>query len=276
MNRLIDSLVPHLPRSVRRSVRRRIINPIVRHFAGLQPVSATLPEDVFICGYPRSGHTWMQYLISAVVFGVNAEFASDSLVNDLVTDTYLRDYYRRYGPVHYFKTHELPRPEFRRIVYLLRDGRDVLVSYHHYESAIHKRPMDFLKMLENNEFFPCPWEQHVQGYLANPYKATILTIRYEDLHADPAAQMRRFRDFLKLPLEDAWIDAMTATTVFDKMQKRETRLGWENPRWTSADQFVRRGKIGSYKDEMPADVLAAFLRRAGPTLSQCGYDDVKS
>src|SRR5580700_8787152 len=132
MKRLIDTIVPRLPGAVRRAARRKLIDPIVTHFTGLLPLRAATAEDIFICGYPKSGNTWFQYLVSAVVYGASAEFATNTLVNSLVTDVYFRDYFRRYGPRSYFKTHELPRPEYRRIVYLLRDGRDVMVSYYHF------------------------------------------------------------------------------------------------------------------------------------------------
>ena len=49
---------------------------------GLQPISETSPADIFVCGYPRSGHTWFQNLLAGVVFGVDPEFAHDSLIQD--------------------------------------------------------------------------------------------------------------------------------------------------------------------------------------------------
>ncbi|HTW94342.1 MAG TPA: sulfotransferase domain-containing protein [Tepidisphaeraceae bacterium] len=271
MNPLIDAIIPWLPMGLRRAVRRRWINPAIEHYTGLRPVSSPRPEDVFICGYPRSGNTWFQYLISAVVHGVNGEHASDALANFLVTDVHVHGYYCPLGPVSYIRTHFLPRPEYRRIVYLLRDGRDAMVSYHLFECAMRKKQIDFLQALRGNDFFPCSWQEHVEAYLANPFKAQMLTIRYEELHADPAGQMRRFVDFVGLDCDDNWIATMTQTTIFEKMRRREEMYGWANPNWTADKRFIRRGKIGSYKDEMPADVLAAFLAQAGGTLRRCGY-----
>jgi len=226
---------------------------------------------VFICGYPRSGHTWLQYLISAVVYGVNAEHANDALVNFLVTDVHVHDYFFPFGPVCFFKSHFLPQPHYRRIVYILRDGRDAMVSYYHYLRATEKENVDLLDRLRRKDLFPSLWHEHVEAYSANPYNAEILTIRYEDLHADAAAQMRRLADFAGLNLANDWIAAKSATTDFDKMRRREAVHGWQNPAWKPENQFIRRGKIGSYMDEMPADVLALFLSQAGQTLKQSGY-----
>ena len=59
------------------------------------------------------------------------------------------------------------------------------------------------------------------------------------------------------------------------MRQKEIRQdGWANgshASWPKDQFFVRRGKIGSHTDEMPSDVLDAFLQDAGPTLAKCGY-----
>jgi hypothetical protein len=55
------------------------------------------------------------------------------------------------------------------------------------------------------------------------------------------------------------------------MRRKELQSGWDNPVWPADRAFIRRGIAGSYKDEMPPDVLAEFMQRAGPTLSKCGY-----
>ena len=44
-------------------------------------------------------------------------------------------------------SHALPRKEFRKVVYLLRDGRDAMVSYRHYRSLIDGVEYDFLKFV---------------------------------------------------------------------------------------------------------------------------------
>ena len=53
---------------------------------------------------------------------------------------------------------------------------------------------------------------------------------------------------------------------------KEARDGWDNANWPKDQAFVRRGVVGSFRDEMPADVLAAFMERAGPTLTRLSYD----
>jgi hypothetical protein len=59
---------------------------------------------------------------------------------------------------------------------------------------------------------------------------------------------------------------------FGSLKKKENSPLWEkHPQWDASKRFIRRGVAGSYKDEMPPDVLAAFLDQAGATLHKCGY-----
>src|SRR4029077_15829333 len=145
--------------------------------------------------YPKSGHTWMQYLLTGVVYGLNAEYTPSTLLQSLVPDVHACRYYRRYVEPMYFKSHYLPRPEYRRVVYLLRDGRDVMVSYWHYLRALGQPALDFTAAIGGAGLFPCKWHEHVEQWMANPFDAEVLLIRYEDLQTDAAGTLARFCAF---------------------------------------------------------------------------------
>ena len=135
---------------------------------GMRPISDIQPQDIIVCGFPRSGHTWFQNLLAGVVFGIDPELAHDSLIQDLVPDVHYKRCYKRYGPTAYFKSHALPQKEYRRVVYLLRDGRDVMVSYYHFLSALQGH-VDFVKLVQTER-----WHEHVEHWHANPQGADML------------------------------------------------------------------------------------------------------
>jgi hypothetical protein len=64
---------------------------------------------------------------------------------------------------------------------------------------------------------------------------------------------------------------MAQKASFEKMRQKEAHSGIDNPHWPRDEFSVRRGQVGSYKDEMPPEVLAVFLREAGDTLRKLGY-----
>ncbi|HZV33781.1 MAG TPA: sulfotransferase domain-containing protein [Verrucomicrobiae bacterium] len=232
-----------------------------------------LPEDIFIVAYPKSGITWFQNLLCGVVYGVNPAMSPPHLVNDLVPDLHYGKYYRRYNTPMYFKSHDRPRAEFRRVVYLLRDGRDVMVSFKHYVEAVGGIPLDFLQFVTQEEsLFPCKWHRHVEEWVRNPFGAEMLIIKYEDLLDQPVLEMERFCDFVKVPRDRGHITAMVEASRFDRLRKKEDRFGSHRPvEWPSDKHFFRRGIVGSHKDEMPPNVLEAFLSDAAETLRRHGY-----
>lgn len=237
---------------------------------GLLPIQQTAPSDIFIVGYPRSGHTWFQSLVAGAVFGVDPEYAHDSLIQDLVPDVEYKQFFKRYGPVGYFKSHRLPRPEYRRVVYLLRDGRDAMVSYWHFLTAL-RGPIDFLRLVQGEGLAPCHWHEHVEQWTANPHKAEIMIVRYEELKADPVSVLARFCAFAQLERARVHLERVVEQATFSKARIKEQQQGWDNTAWPSEHAFIRRGEVGSHRDEMPPDVLAAFLQKAGPTLARFGY-----
>jgi hypothetical protein len=236
------------------------------------PMSVTLPEDIFIAGYPKSGNSWFQDLIAGLVFGILSDKSHPKLVNDLVPDLHDDTFYRRYQTPTFFKTHFKPVPQYRNVVYLLRDGRDAMVSYWHHRAAMEGKEIDFLKMARDGEgLFPCKWEEHVNAWMANPYQARMIVIKYEDLLKDAAVELERFCVFSGLPVDPDHISAIANRASFAKLRAREQRLGETSELWPKDKLFRRRGVAGSFRDEMPPDVLEAFLAGALPTLEKHGY-----
>jgi hypothetical protein len=261
-----------------RRFRRTLEAVFGRRFAatpkGFTLITEYDPQDIFIAGYPKSGNTWFQELISAVVYGVKPEFGPPALVHDLVPDVHFKAFYQRYNTPMFFKTHHLPQPEYRRVVYLLRDGRDAMVSFFHHSSAVGKEPPSFLRMVQDGpELGPCKWHEHVKAWQANPFGASLITIKYEDLKRDATKELMRLCKFAGIEREREMVQELVEATAFEKMQSREAHERcYLSEYWPKDRLFRRRGQVGSYRDEMPPEVLAAFLAEAGETLQACGYE----
>jgi hypothetical protein len=266
--RLTKWLLQPLDRFRSRTVAQRMLAPL-----GLIPIDQTQSSDVFIVGFPKSGNTWLQTLTAALVFGVDIERCPDTLVQDVVPDIYDRPFYRRYLTSAYFKSHELPSPRHGRVVYVIRDGRDVMVSYWHFMQAMGSRCASLRELVESpTHGFDVRWQDHVERWLANPYKSEMLVLRYEELSADPRLHARRLMDFLGITVDDAVLDRALYQCSFDQMKQREKRLGWDNKKWPADKAFARRGKVGSHRDEMDAATRELFEKQAGGLLHSLGYD----
>ena len=267
--RLMKELIKPILRPLSNRIHREVD---IRSVAGWTPITEFLKEDVFIVGYPKSGNTWFQNLVTGVVYGVNPEFAPDTLVQEIVPDVHYKQYYKRLTTPMFFMSHHLPRPNYKRVVYLLRDGRDVMVSYYHHNRALKGDDFDFYDMVRNGEeLFPCKWHKHVEAWIANPYDTEMIIIRYEELKKDPVGVLRRFCEFIGEDRDEALLHTVALKSSFRKMHEKEDRYGWDNHSWPKDKHFVRRGEVGSYKDEMPEEVLEAFLQESRETLRNLGY-----
>jgi hypothetical protein len=239
--------------------------------ARLRDVNDINPDDIFIAGYPKSGNTWMQNLLTGLLFGIDPRLAPDSLVQDLVPDIYFTKFYKRHLTPTFFKTHDLPKPGHRRVIHLIRDGRDAMVSYFHYLAAL-GAPPDRLELVSTGVgLFPCRWHEHVEAWLANPYGADMITVSYERLKVDLLTELRRICQFAGLERGEGILSFIAQNCTFEAMRETERKFGRADPAWPRDKAFVRRGEVGSYKDEMPPEVLEAFLQLSAPALRRTGY-----
>jgi hypothetical protein len=240
--------------------------------AKMRRITDSEPADVFIAGYPKSGNTWVQYLLVGSIFGSDVRLVPDSLVQDLVPDVHYKQFYRRYLTPTFFKTHELPQSRHRRVVYLVRDGRDVMVSYFHHLSALGKS-LDPVKSVTTGEgLFPCRWHEHIDAWTANPYSAEMITISYEELKKDTVATLQMVCDFVGVERERTTLESAARNSTFEILRAKEQKFGWgEDSVWPKDKAFIRRGEVGSFKDEMSGEVLHAFMEQSKPVLQRLGY-----
>ncbi|QDV82468.1 sulfotransferase domain-containing protein [Planctomycetes bacterium TBK1r] len=244
---------------------------LARHADAFIPTDLFQDSDVFIAGYPKSGNTWLQLMVAAMLYRLDPSHAPDSLVQELVPDIHYKAFYKRFLPITCFKTHALPHPDYKRVLNIVRDGRDVLCSYRSFNEALGEAD-DLDDMIAGRvEMRWGQWHRHVIAWQQNPFDAEILTVRYEDLKTDCGNQLRRIATFMQLDLGTAELAAIADSTRVDRMQDRERRFGWDNKLWPAEKRFVRRGVSGGYKDEMTAEQIAAFNERYQEALQQLGY-----
>ena len=147
-----------------------------------------------------------------------------------------------------------------------------MVSYFHHLAAFGDAP-DLLNMVtDGTGLFPCRWHEHVERWMANPYNADMLIISYEALRVEPVGELSRLCAFAGLQRDAACLKAVAQACSFARMQERERALGWgDRDPWPNEKAFVRRGMVGSFKDEMPPATLLAFTRLSQSALELAGY-----
>jgi hypothetical protein len=143
-----------------------------------------------------------------------------------------------------------------RVVEVLRDGRDVCVSMQMQALTLRWPP-------RRREDQIRAWVRAVRQGMAlraDPaFAGRVHLVRYEDLKADPAAEIARLYAFLGFPT-----DAATAAEVAD-------RTDFRHHRHTGAGRHTRKGEVGDWRHHFsPADE-ALFRRLAGEVFEAAGY-----
>lgn len=157
-------------------------------------------------------------------------------------------------------------PLFDRIVYIVRDPRDVAVSLSRFVFTRHVRtnwpdhyeesPESFLRHALDGELRD--WVCHVGGYLSIRPEIPLHVVFYERfLHAFDA-ELRGLLAYLEIDLPDAAIDAIRREVSFETMHGR-------NP------DHVRKGRSWQWARQLSEPQKELALELAGPLLELLHY-----
>jgi hypothetical protein len=224
----------------------------------------------WLASYPRSGNTFFRVIMSQV-YGIES--------SELV-DPILQRNHPEYLDYQMVKTHLLPdqiEPTDKDIpaVYLIRDGRDAVVSTARMATQIiDPSGPDYLQSLQNairaqEGTFYGGWSKHVRMWR----QRACLVIRFEDLIQDPITHVEKIRQFYPLPEPN-----LEMLPTFDDLRTRPKIFNSESTLHGSMKlrhRFFRRGKVGAWKDEMPINLQMLFYAKHGLTLWREGYVSFK-
>src|SRR3979411_2209391 len=124
----------------------RAITHLGRVLTGRQMAGRNLTvfsDDVFLVSYPRSGNTWTRFLIGNLVH--QDEPVTFSNIESRITDIYFHPDHRmrRLSRPRILKSHECFQPHYRQIIYIVRDPRDVAVSFYHHSVKARNIPDNY-------------------------------------------------------------------------------------------------------------------------------------
>jgi sulfotransferase family protein len=240
-----------------------------------------LPDDIFLVSYPRSGNTWTRFLIGNLVHHDDAVTFTN--LERKVPDIYINSRVRlqRMNRPRILKSHEPFDPRYKRVIYIVRDPRDVAISSYHfhikYRLIEEGYPVEkYVSEWVAGMWWPHgSWGQHTLTWLLTRRKSVgFLMLRYEDILADPFEQLRRSAEFLGLPTDGKRIARAVELSSAARMrvlERKQSRL-WRGTKRSRQDKpFVRSGKSGGWRSELPPVSVAEIEAAWGPVLHLLGY-----
>lgn len=241
------------------------------------------PDDVFLVSYMKSGNTWLRFLVGNLTHpNEPVTFAN---VEHLVPSVYgLPDrVLRRMPRPRYLKSHEPFHAEYGRVIYVVRDPRDVAVSYYYHVVKARLLPRDcaidqFVPrfLADWPGFYRSPWSDHVVGWLAMRYsRRGFLLLRYEDLLQDAKQELEKVARFLEIGASDGQLARAVELSSAENMRSSEKKDAekWSTTRGTRSDvAFVRAARSGQWHEVLSKESVAAIEGAWGPVMQALGYD----
>jgi hypothetical protein len=227
-------------------------------------------DDIFVVSYPKSGNTWVRFVLATLRKGEALGAFSD--LERWIPDMYAHHNgeLAQYPTPRLIKSHEPLDVRYGKVLYLVRDPRDVAISYFHHLKRVGSLgtdtdPAEWVPQFLEGNFHPYgSWSDHVGGWIgARGERDDFLCVKYEDLVDNPEAHFNRIVSFLEIEATPEWISRAIELNTVEKMRSKEEK---------KKSGFVRKGRPGSWREELPEASVRTIETACFQHMSELGYD----
>jgi hypothetical protein len=263
------------------------IKTIVKYALGIDRGGrnfAVYPDDTFLVSYPRSGNTWTRFLIANLV--QPDQDVSFTNIEKLVPDTSSQSNRTLKGTPRprIIKTHEYFDHRYPKIIYIVRDPRDVALSYYNFQRKCRQIedgfPLEqYVDDFVNGKLISIDWGtwgENVASWMYTRSKRdNFLLLRYEDMMSDTAGELARIAEFMRIHPSAEQLQRAIERSSVDRMRALEEL---EQDKWVATKDrrkdipFVRSAKPGGWRTGLPASCVQHIETAWGDLMTTLGYE----
>jgi len=244
---------------------------------------AVLPDDTMVVSYPRSGNTWTRFLIANLLQPRQAiGFANiESLIPD--TCTISSRALKSIPRPRVIKSHEYFDHRYPKVIYVVRDPRDVTLSCYHFQRkygqindgySMERYVDDFvngrLKLASWGT-----WAENVASWVSTRGgSSNFLLLRYEDMLQDTRRELKRIAAFLRLSVTQEILETAIFNSSSQRMRVLELQAQdqWVGTKTHRKDiPFVRVAEAGAWKNSLPERSVAQIEAAWGDLMTSLQY-----
>ena len=274
---------------------------------------------VWLASYPKSGNTWMWLFIKSYFNPPKKKFSlnyhkddpimlepfPDERMFDKLKINYenffdlsknwvnLQSLINLNNKTNYLKTHNamctVNNHKFTNIqntlgaIYIVRDPRDVLISYSSY---MEKSMDETLKFMLNKETYEVgefkkkiynktllgSWSDHYNSW-KNYKSREIIIIKYEDMVNSASSTFLKVLTYLskiiKIDVDHTKMDKAIEETSFKNLKNLEINEGFKtNP---SKNEFFRKGVVGDWREKLNKEQVEKIEKAFEAEMIELGY-----
>lgn len=240
-------------------------------------------DDIWLASYTRSGSHFARFiLVCAHHFVEHGTFPEDLSGMKSIPDLHGgRLEFAAISP-RIIKTHFPFDPRYRRIIHLMRDPRDVIVSYFHYSKGLphlFSEPVPaqlklprFVDLFLRGKVWPGDIQAHSSSYTDNTNSSQYTCIRYEALLGDPQQEYRRLLEAAGIAFPTDRVDALIEHASFSNMRRlhhpETARAGMVK---TNPEYILRSGKTGQHTQALRNQARQRIETELSGYLEHYGY-----
>lgn len=241
------------------------------------------PDDRFLVSYPRSGNTWTRFLIANLLHsGREVSFLNiDYLIPDVLNIN--RRELAKVPRPRLIKSHEYFDPRYKEVIYIVRDPRDVVVSYYYFHLKqgyiSDGYPLDtFVERFVRGDVDPiyASWGENVAGWITTVFRGRkFLLLKYEEMKADTVRQLAKIAEFLGIKYDPAVLARVVELSSADRMRELEKRdeNRWAGTRSRRKDvRFIRGASAGGWKNTLSEHQVAQIELAWADLMRVLGYE----
>jgi hypothetical protein len=264
---------------------KRLIGGAKRAFGLHMPGRAldVFPDDTFLVSYPKSGNTWIRFLIANLKYPEkHPDFTN---INQLVPDyeAHSKRSLNRLPRPRTLKSHQYFDPRYYKVLYIVRDPRDVVLAEYHFgiKQRLHNEDYPLThyvsRFLANDTGHAYgSWFDHVASwYFTRQNDPGFLLVRYESLHSQPQVEMERIARFLGASTDPDKLKFAIEQSTGSRMrelEKMQSRV-FSSTRETRQDlPYIRVAKAGGWRTNLPEQCVASIESAWGDLMETMGYE----
>lgn len=171
----------------------------------------------------------------------------------------------------------------RGAIYVIRNPLDVAPSYANHrgcsidDAISHMANPDYALARSDRALsdqllqFMGTWSHHVTSWVDAP-DLNLLTLRYEDMHADPVGTFGKVVRFLDMEQDEERLGRAIAFSQFEVVAAQEAQSGFRE-RPARAERFFRKGQAGDWRTSLNEGQVSRIIRDHGTVMQRFGYLD---
>lgn len=263
------------------------IKTVVKYLLGMDRAERNFkvyPDDTFLVSYPRSGNTWTRFLIANLVYP-NQE-VSFLNIEKLIPDTSSQSNraLKRTRRPRIIKTHQYFDHRYPKTIYIVRDPRDVVLSYYDFQRKYRQiedgYPLErYVGDFVRGQIGSADWGTWLENVATWVYtrgrSKEFLLLRYEDMMANTVSELTRIAHFLGIEPDPARVRRAVELSSADRMRQLEKQ---EQDQWVATKDrrkdipFVRVAKSGGWKTSLPESCVQQIESVWGEVMTEVGYE----